>query len=268
MACSRCVLCSPGGRSPFDPFEDTESPGCMRTEEWSSSVAAHSIRSRILKGLGTVAVREAERGRSPFDPFEDTESRHLPARAVGRPGRSPFDPFEDTERPPTQLARLCRRRRSPFDPFEDTERAVPCPPVRVAPIVAAHSIRSRILKARSLRRLPPPPPGRSPFDPFEDTESLFRVAQLLQRLRVAAHSIRSRILKAHNYFCQSPFPSVAAHSIRSRILKATDKSLPGRASAVAAHSIRSRILKGCSNSLCCSLMTSRSPFDPFEDTES
>ncbi len=69
------------------------------------SVAAHSIRSRILKAV------QGERGvvigarRSPFDPFEDTESSAVTRSTLrSTVGRSPFDPFEDTEREDYRLS--------------------------------------------------------------------------------------------------------------------------------------------------------------------
>ncbi len=63
-----------------------------------SDVAAHSIRSRILKVQNLVQASDVFGGRSPFDPFEDTERFSVRIGSLPAPsGRSPFDPFEDTE---------------------------------------------------------------------------------------------------------------------------------------------------------------------------
>ena len=110
-------------------------------------VAAHSIRSRILKGRNTISATSSTLRRSPFDPFEDTES-HCPMAEAA--------------------AKACR---SPFDPFEDTESSLNCAGRNYSSPVAAHSIRSRILKGIADFTSNLIVAGRSPFDPFEDTES-------------------------------------------------------------------------------------------------
>ena len=93
-------------------------------------------------------------------------------------------------------------------------------PAARRPGVAAHSIRSRILKLVVVDQFAVNEVSRSPFDPFEDTETCLPRVQQPILPAVAAHSIRSRILKrlAHGTV-QWQIYAVAAHSIRSRILK-------------------------------------------------
>ena len=92
---------------------------------------------------------------------------------------------------------------------------------------------------------------------------------LAQAIDVAAHSIRSRILKVVVVVQVERESVVAAHSIRSRILKVVEYDHQMRARlVVAAHSIRSRILKAGLLSPLQLFQGCRSPFDPFEDTES
>ena len=142
---------------------------------------------------------------------------------------------------------LCR---SPFDPFEDTE-GFSFKPLRTQDrVVAAHSIRSRILKVARGRLRQVPAPCRSPFDPFEDTEGMMSIVICASRSLVAAHSIRSRILKDDIGNTSTATGVVAAHSIRSRILKGYFLQMDGSyRPVVAAHSIRSRILKASSASV-------------------
>ncbi len=111
------------------------------------AVAAHSIRSRILKGVtieANVEVAEvaAHSIRSRILKGERSRS-HSPPHVR----RSPFDPFEDTERSTASHRPMTNSCRSPFDPFEDTESAVGVVVRGDVERVAAHSIRSRILKA-------------------------------------------------------------------------------------------------------------------------
>ncbi len=96
------------------------------------------------------------------------------SRVVFVVGRSPFDPFEDTERQRERKreAGNADDSRSPFDPFEDTESRRDARRDRARLTVAAHSIRSRILKGSYSSGNGWNATRRSPFDPFEDTESV------------------------------------------------------------------------------------------------
>ncbi len=135
-------------------------------------------------------------------------------------------------------------------------------------LVAAHSIRSRILKEASAPLTARDFLCRSPFDPFEDTERFTPTHYAPPLLQVAAHSIRSRILKADVFGDKQRVHLVAAHSIRSRILK--DLRLhpalvsPNRRSPFDPFedTESGRLERVMGNTVC-----SRSPFDPFEDTE-
>ncbi len=109
--------------------------------------------------------------RSPFDPFEDTESVAGGGdRYVVGLRRSPFDPFEDTESEGQGADRARRRGVAAHSIRSRILKAEQAKAKIKAAAVAAHSIRSRILKGALLDKADGEGRGRSPFDPFEDTE--------------------------------------------------------------------------------------------------
>ncbi len=160
-------------------------------------------------------------------------------------GRSPFDPFEDTESQSAIKKLVAEAVVAAHSIRSRILKAWPPKSRPLRPCVAAHSIRSRILKDLRLLGLVVVSLRRSPFDPFEDTESCDLHVRRQPGCGVAAHSIRSRILKVWvDGTEQTSGITVAAHSIRSRILKGIEATVQVELQEqVAAHSIRSRILK-------------------------
>ncbi len=107
-----------------------------------------------------------------------------------------------------------------FDPTQDTESIVDPAGELLYLLVAAYSIRHRILKVTFATIVAFRVPGCSLFDPTQDTErTVLRCAQY-EKPRVAAYSIRHRILKDIRYNAALQRWEVAAYSIRHRILKA------------------------------------------------
>ncbi len=159
------------GCSLFDPTQDTEREVDNAALKRKIIVAAYSIRHRILKDHRALEVIGGRAGCSLFDPTQDTE--RLSAQDI------------------SSWAPCC----SLFDPTQDTESSV-CPRLSGSGcLVAAYSIRHRILKAWFCTAPAGPFPSCSLFDPTQDTESHHRLRPSFRDSIVAAYSIRHRILK-------------------------------------------------------------------------
>jgi len=86
--------------------------------------------------------------------------------------------------------------------------------------VTTSSIRSRILKVKSLGISPREIDGHNIVDPFEDTERFEARPRDNDTGPVTTSSIRSRILKERTAQAFENISGVTTSSIRSRILKA------------------------------------------------